>query len=313
MLDHKLIIFYHLAKTPNTRKVAEIVSLSQPAISKNIKELEKELGITLFDREKGRFQLTEAGRYLLSETEPLLAKEREIKFRIEQMRHIFSGTLSIGASTTLSQYILPELLAGFTHTYPGMKIDIVSGNTHQIESEILANNLQLAFIEGIPSQPDIRYQAFLQDELVLVRSAAPPGPEQILKSDLRKLNFAFREKGSGTYNILRKQLHEAGIEIADLPCQLVLGTTEGIKHYLQYSPDCHAFLSIYSLREELAAGKLRIVEIEGLVLERTLYVIHRQGELDPYAQKFLHYVQSLPAIKKRSSSFFKSISSPENK
>lgn len=104
MLDHKYKVFYHLAQTPNTTKVAEELLLSQPAISKNIKELEKELGITLFNRIKGRMQLTEAGQYLYSEIEILVRKEREINFRIDKMKHTFTGTLHIGASTTLSQY-----------------------------------------------------------------------------------------------------------------------------------------------------------------------------------------------------------------
>ena len=108
MLDHKYKVFYHLAQTPNTTKVAEELLLSQPAISKNIKELEKELGITLFNRIEGRMQLTEAGQYLYSEIEILVRKEREINFRIDKMKHTFTGTLHIGASTTLSQYVLPE-------------------------------------------------------------------------------------------------------------------------------------------------------------------------------------------------------------
>ena len=78
MLDHKYIIFYHLAKNPNTTKVAVELGLSQPAISKSIKELERELSVTLFHREKGRMQLTETGKYLLGEITPLLQKEREI-------------------------------------------------------------------------------------------------------------------------------------------------------------------------------------------------------------------------------------------
>ena len=90
MLDHKYKVFYHLAQTPNTTKVAEELLLSQPAISKNIKELEKELGITLFNRIKGRMQLTEAGQYLYSEIEILVRKERAINFRIDKMKHTFT-------------------------------------------------------------------------------------------------------------------------------------------------------------------------------------------------------------------------------
>lgn len=289
MLDHKFAIFYHLAKNPNTTKVAEELCLSQPAISKSIKELERELSITLFDREKGRMQLTEAGKYLLTQTEALIQKEREVLFEIGRLRNTFSGTLHIGASTTLSQYILPELLSRFIHRYPDIHIHLSSGNTDQIEQEIIANNLHLAFIEGTPTQPDIRYIPFLRDEIVLVCATANHIPEQINIEQLLDLNFVFREKGSGTYNIIRKQLLQAGIDINQLNDQLILGSTEGIKQYLRHSENCFALLSVYSIREELAAGKLRIIDIDGLAMNRTFYAIHRQGEPDPYARQFLDF------------------------
>lgn len=291
MLDHKYKVFYHLAKNPNTTKVAEELYLSQPAISKGIRELEKELGITLFHREKGRMYLTQAGKYLFAEIEPLLEKERKILFEIDRLKNTFTGTLHIGASTTLSQYVLPELLARFTTCQPGIKINLISGNTDQIEKEIVANNLHLAFIEGTRTQPDIHYIPYLWDEIVLVCAAGNPIPESISSEDIQKLCFVFREKESGTYHVIKKHLSDIGISIHELHDQLTLGTTEGIKQYLQHS-DCFALLSIYSIRNELAAGKLKIVEIEGLDIKRTLYAIHRQGEIDPYAQKFLEFALS---------------------
>ena len=107
----------------------------------DMENLEKELGITLFNRIKGRMQLTEAGQYLYSEIEILVRKEREINFRIDKMKHTFTGTLHIGASTTLSQYVLPETLVRFKNASPQMAISLMSGNTAQIEQEIVTGNL----------------------------------------------------------------------------------------------------------------------------------------------------------------------------
>lgn len=289
MLDHKYIIFYHLAKTPNTTKVAEELLLTQPAISKSIRELEKELGITLFHRNKGRMQLTEAGQFLFKETEELVRKEREIKFGLDQMRERFNGTLHLGASTTLSQYVLPEILAGFNNHYPEIQISMLSGNTAQIEQEILAGNLQLAFIEGTPNQPDIHYIPYLQDEIVLVSAGRTSLPECIPARRLADLPLIFREKGSGTYNIISRQLRNAGIDIRQLRRVLTIGTTEGIKNYLLHS-DCFALLSVYSIRDELASGKLVITDLEDLSINRMFYIIHRQGEPDPYARQFMEFV-----------------------
>lgn len=289
MLDHKYIIFYHLAKNPNTTKVAVELGLSQPAISKSIKELERELSVTLFHREKGRMQLTETGKYLLGEITPLLQKEREILFELDKRRDTFSGTLHIGASTTLAQYILPELLSDFIRRNPDIHIHLSSGNTDQIEHEVIAGNLHLAFIEGTPTQPDIRYIPFINDEIVLVGSASNPLPEQITPEQFRELDFIFREKGSGTYHIIRRQLALSGIDITQLRTRLTLGSTEGIKQFLRHSCDSFALLSVYSVREELTSGKLRIIDIEGLTIDRTFYAIHRQGEPDPYARRFLDF------------------------
>lgn len=288
MLDHKYKVFYHLAKNPNTTKVAEELLLTQPAISKNIKELEKELGITLFLREKGRMQLTEAGKYLFEKTEFLIQREREIDYEMGKMRASIKGTLCLGASTTLSQYVLPEVLARFTIQSPQINICLTSGNTDQIEHEILAGNIQLAFIEGTPHQPDIHYIPYIRDEIVLVTAQNTPVEENISPEKFIQLPFVFREKGSGTYHIIRKQLKEAGIHINLLNSRLILGSTEGIKHYLLHS-DCFALLSIYSVREELSAGKLKLIEMNDLSIHRMFYIIHRQGEPDPYARQFMEF------------------------
>lgn len=288
MLDHKLTIFYHTAKYLSTTKAAEELHLSQPAISKSIKELEKELEVTLFEREKGRFVLTPAGKYLLEKSEDLLDKEREIEFGIHQMKHEFSGTLSIGASTTLSQYILPGMLAPFRERFPHIRINLISGNTNQIEQEILHRNIQLAFIEGSPSEPDIHYIPFLQDEIVLVTSTRNPSKEVITLEELKQLKFVFRENGSGTYKIIQQQLAKSNIRMEELNQQITIGTTEGIKQYLKHS-DCYALVSVFSIREELASGKLKIIDIQELEISRELYAIHKQGYLDPYGNKLLQY------------------------
>ena len=194
MLDHKLTIFYHAAKNLSVTRAAEALRLTQPAVSKSIKELETELGITLFNRERGRLTLTPAGEFLLAKSEDLREAEREIAFGLQQLKETFSGTIHVGASTTLAQYILPTLLALFRRKYPKINIDLTSGNTAQIERALLARDIQVAFIEGAPSQPDIHYIPFVEDEIVLVTRTGNPCPETLPREALRRLDFALREK-----------------------------------------------------------------------------------------------------------------------
>ena len=290
MLDHKLTIFYHTAKSLSTTRAAEALRLSQPAVSKSIKELETELGLTLFNRERGRLTLTPAGEYLLGRGEEFLRLERDTLFGLQGMKGAFSGTIRTGASTTLSQYILPGLLARFRERYPDIGVDLVSGNTGQIEEEVLAGNIQLAFIEGMPSRTDIHYIPFLEDEIVLVTRADNPCPGTLRPGDLREREFALREKGSGTNEVIRRHLERVGLSVHELRRAIVIGTTEGIKQYLKRS-SCFALVSVYSIREELAGGTLKIVDIEGMEIKRTLYAIHRQGNLDPYAGELLHFCE----------------------
>ena len=157
-------------------------------------------------------QLTEAGQYLYSEIEILVRKEREINFRIDKMKHTFTGTLHIGASTTLSQYVLPETLVRFKNASPQMAISLMSGNTAQIEQEIVTGNLHVAFIEGTPTQPDLHYISFLRDEIVLVTGAETKIPEHISTGAYSPNSHSFCvEQGSGTYHVIRNQLAQAGI------------------------------------------------------------------------------------------------------
>ena len=113
MLDHKYKVFYQLCLTPSTTAASEVLGLTQPAVSKNIRELEKEVGLTLFRRTRNGMVLTGAGEELKRALQPLVEQERRLEYRLGQLRGQERGELKIGGSTTLSQYVLPEVVAGF--------------------------------------------------------------------------------------------------------------------------------------------------------------------------------------------------------
>ena len=189
-------------------------------------------------------------------------------------------------------------MARFRETHPYIEINLISGNTYQIEQELLDKNIQLAFIEGVPSQTDIHYIPFLKDEIVLVTSAKNDSPESITKEQLKTLKFVVREEGSGTYNIIQRQLSAAGMSINELNQQIVIGSTEGIKQYLNHS-DCYALVSVFSIQDELSCGLLKIIDIDDLEISRTLYAIHKQGTIDPYAELLLRFCESRNRKSKR--------------
>ena len=288
MLDHKYKVFYQLCLTPSTTAASEVLGLTQPAVSKNIRELEKEVGLTLFRRTRNGMVLTGAGEDLKQALQPLIDQERVLEYRLGQLRGQERGELKIGGSTTLAQYVLPEVVAGFVREWPEISLGLANGNTRQIEEMVLDKSLHLAFIEGNKGRSELHYEDFLRDELVLVASASGPWPSKLSLSGLPPRKFVFRERGSGTYHVIRKKLEEAGLDIHALESGVRIGSTEAIKRYLACS-DALAFLSVYSIRQELDRNRLKVVEIEDFRIERMFYSIHLQGELDPYAARFLAF------------------------
>lgn len=288
MIDHKYKVFHQLCLTPSTSQAAEILGLTQPAVSKSIRELEKELGLSLFVRTRNGMVPTESGKILAARMEKLVAEERNLMFELSNLGNTARCELKVGGSTTLAQYVLPPVISGFLREWPQLSMVLTNGNTQQIEEAVLNQKLHLAFIEGNKTRNDLHYIPYLKDELVLVCSAKARYPSHIVKEELPQGKFIFRERGSGTYHVIRKKMEEAGVDIHNLESRLRIGTTEGIKQYLQQS-DAVALLSVYSIRNELAQGILKIIEIEDLHFERTFHAIHLQGEPDPYAGKFLEY------------------------
>lgn len=122
----------------------------------------------------------------------------------------------------------------------------------------------------------------------MVTSAKNHSPESIAKEQLKTLKFVVREEGSGTYNIIQRQLSASGMSINELNQQIVIGSTEGIKQYLKHS-DCYALVSVFSVQDELACGLLKIIDIDDFEITRTLYAIHKQGTIDPYAELLLRF------------------------
>lgn len=290
MIDHKYKVFFQLCQNRSSLKTAEVLGLTQPAVSKCIRELEKELGITLFNRTRNGMEANETGDMLYRRLQPIIREERKLAFDIDRIRNRYKGELKIGGSTTLAQYVLPEILSGFRKEYPGSPIILSSGNTEQVEEAVLKGRLDLAFIEGNPTRKDLHYIPVLRDELVLVSSSKSRYPSRLKKEELPRKAFIFRERESGTYHVIRKKMEEAGIGIEELESHIRIGSTEGIKRYLLHTPQSVALLSVFSIRQELQQGSLQIIDIDDLDFTRTFHAIHTQGEPDPYAARFLDFV-----------------------
>lgn len=158
-------VFYTVASEKSFTKAAHKHNITQPAVSKHIQELERIYGITLFERRGSSILLTEAGKILYEQAKNIDAIYREIDYRISSLKEEHKGELRLGASTSIAQYVLPEVIARFYNYYPAIKVSLISGNTEQIEQALLDKEIDLAFVEGLPSNHLLHYSEYMDDEL----------------------------------------------------------------------------------------------------------------------------------------------------
>lgn len=279
LTDFRLKVFKTVADRLSFTKTAAELLISQPAVTKQINELERLLGKPLFLRHGNRISLTDDGVRLLEYANRILALYGELRDAFVEEQGAFSGEIRLGASTTLSQYVLPGLLAKFRKLYPDVRVTLFNGNTEQIERQIADGKLDFGMIEGTASNPALHYELFMDDELVLVTSASNTSftREEITAADLPALPLVIRENGSGTLDVLSRELSRHGLSLRQLHIEMQLGSTESIKHYLFYS-DTFAFVSVQAVLDELAANRLRVVEVGDMELVRRFSFVTAHGQ-----------------------------------
>lgn len=294
MLDFRLKVFYTVAKRLNFTKASAELYISQPAVTKHIKELELEYKTSLFERSGNKkIVLTPAGDMLLQYADRLLAIYKELEFDMNLLVKQQSGSLRIGGSNTISQYVIPPVLARFRRKFKDVRVNLVTGNTEQIELALVNKEIDLGIVEGIHRNPQISYREFIPDELVLVCSTKNNTikKDAIRPEELKRLPLLLREPGSGTLDVIAHALKPFNIKLADLQTEMQLGGIESIKSYLLHS-NCFAFLSIQSMLDELKSNALKIIDIKGLSIKRPFYFIQLHGHPSSLAELFMRFTKS---------------------
>ena len=292
MLAFRLNVFYTVAKRLSFTKAAAELYITQPAVTKHIQELEQHFGTALFDRRGNQISLTAAGSLLLRHTETIMATHRQLEFDMNALKGQAKGTLRVGASTTVAQYVIPPVLARFHEQSADVAISLLSGNTEQIEQQLLNDDIDLGLVEGRTHHSDIRYTPFVKDELVLICRADHPlaDRDEIILEELRTIPIVLRERGSGSLEVIEHALRGVGLRLTDLHVAMQLGSTESIKSYLS-SSRCMAFVSVFAVQHELQAGTLKIVDVENLSIQRELYSIQLQGVSEGLADTFMRFAR----------------------
>jgi DNA-binding transcriptional LysR family regulator len=292
-MDFRLKVFYTVALRLNFTKAATELYITQPAVSKHIQELEETYKTKLFERNGSKIALTPAGKILLKYTKSIFDIYREIDFEMSSFNKERQGLLRLGASTTISQYIISPVLASFHQKQKDIKVNLLNGNTEQIENALINKEIEIGIVEGQSKNQSIKYIPFLKDELVLVCSSKNPLVQQneISVNDLKSMKLITRERGSGTLEVIEFALKKANLKLADLHIEMQLGSTESIKSYLLNS-DCFAFMSIHAVSKELKNKELIVLDIEKLAIERYFYIITLQGKSDSLSELFIQNLAS---------------------
>jgi DNA-binding transcriptional LysR family regulator len=273
--NFRLKVFRTVAEHLNFRKAAERLFLTQPAITLQIKALEDDLGIRLFDRAGNRVALTPQGSVLLVYANKIAALVSEAEQELGAEDGKISGELTLGVSTTIAQYVLPRLLGAFLDQHPRVQFSLHSGNTSEIVHLLLDSKISVGLIEGPARDRGIRTEPFMQDELVLIM---PPAfePDHMSGAQLLASNLLMREQGSGSRRVVEIALEKAGLKLKSFKNVMDLDSTEAIKSAVEVGLGI-GFVSRWAISKELELGALKVAEVVGLKVDRHFSLISRTG------------------------------------
>ena len=282
MISFSHRVFLEVAANLSFSKAAQVLFVTQPAISKHIKAMEDKYKVPLFERKGNSIILTEAGKKMNIYLRQANEIERKIEYDLSVLSDLSqaSGRLKIGASTTIALYVMPTILSGFQREYNCIDIQLVNRNSENILNALLNHEVDLGIIEVENKLTTIAYKPFMSDEVIPVCSAnsALAGKTLTIKQ-LQKIPLALRERGSGTLNALLQALAKHGVGPSDLSVKIRLGGTEALKNFL-LADECLGFMPRPSIVRELAEGSLVEVPVDALKVMREFYFIRRKGTED---------------------------------
>ena len=273
--NFRLKVFRAVAEHLSFRKAAEHLFLTQPAVTLQIKALEDDLGVRLFDRSGNRVSLTPQGSILLGYANKIAALVSDMEREVGTQDGQVAGEFSIGVSTTIAQYVLPRLLGAFLDEHPRVQFSLHSGNTAEIVQLLLDDKVSVGLIEGPARDRGIRSEAFMQDELVLIVS--PKFESDLLSRDqFLASKLLLREQGSGSRRVVESALEKAGYRLKSFNSVMNLDSTEAIKSAVEAGLGI-GFVSRWAISKELELGALKVAEVTGLNIVRHFSLILRTG------------------------------------
>lgn len=294
MADRRLQVFYTVAKLLSFTKAADTLHMTQPAVTFQIRQLEDHFNTRLFDRTHNRVSLTEAGQIAYQYGERIFELYAELDNAIKELTGDISGALTVGASTTIAEYMLPALLGTFKAQHPDVNLRLKVSNTEGIVSMVENNIIDLGVVEAPVTNKNLIVEMCRMDELVAVLAPGHPlaGKTSIEAKTFFDYPFICREEGSGTREVIMEYLEEQGIDRHHLNECLELGSSESIKGAVEANMGT-SILSRTSLDKEVALGRLVAIPLDpplrrpfSFVRQRQKFRLRAMEELLNFAREY---------------------------
>jgi DNA-binding transcriptional LysR family regulator len=288
----QLRILKAVATEKNFTKAAELLYLSQPSLSKQIRTLEKNLDVLLIHRENNKISLTENGKVFLEYSERILALCEESCRALTDLKNGERGNLTVGASQTIGTYLMPRVLALFAQNYPQMDLKVQVNSTRVIAKNVINREIDIAVVGGeIPDElkKNLTVENFVEDEFSLIVSRSHPFATKkiITKEDLYHLNFITLNSNSTIRKFIDNILTQNQIETRQLKIIMQLNSIEGIKTAVSLGLGA-AFVSSSAIEKEIELKTIEILKIENIRITRVLSIITNSDSYKAKAFNFFY-------------------------
>lgn len=286
--------FVAVVQKKSFSKAAEMLFMSQPAVTSNVQRLESELGLTLINRKNKEISLTEGGKLFYRYAAEMLNICAKAEHSLNEYKKKMEGILEICASTIPEQYLLPSVIKSFKEKYPLVVFSVYHKDSKAATEEIVSGRFNIGFVGAKFPSVALEYIDFYEDKLVLIAS-----PTKSFKKDppdlksLKGEDIVLREEGSGTRLLLEKALKEKELDLSFFRFSVTSDSLEAIKKMVEFGVGI-SFVPAVAVKEEIALGRLKQYEIRDLNLTRHFSLVYCSNRcLSPLEEKFKDYVANL--------------------
>jgi DNA-binding transcriptional LysR family regulator len=296
MDEHKIKVFCTVAETKSFSRASALLRLTQPAVSLQIQALEETCGAKLFDRSRSVIVLTKSGKILYKYAKEINSRYISAEKDLGKFTAPFKGIITVGASSTLGNYVLPKIISDFKKKFPKMNVQLFIGNTKTIIDFLNDGGIDIALVEGSVKKQKMKVEILIPDEMVLICPPTHPWAKKFSISllEIKKEPFISREEGSGTRQLLEKFFVKHGIHPQNIKIPFIMGSTESIKGAVEEGLGV-SIISRWAARKERKNGRLKILTFKEDKLMRDFLIAYPKSKDLPFSIfKFLEFIKKYP-------------------